>query len=96
MKRNSGTGALFLSMVLSGFSAEVDAGGAQVGFAAFALAQRLTTSKLVLARAPGKVVVRGGSWYDRPTRCRSAFRQVYPPDQVVYDVGFRVICNGRD
>jgi formylglycine-generating enzyme required for sulfatase activity len=38
-----------------------------------------------------KCVVRGGSWYDRPERCRSAFRQVYLADQPVYDVGFRVI-----
>ena len=40
----------------------------------------------------GKRVVRGGSWYDRPDRCRSAFRQAYPADQPVYDVGFRVVC----
>jgi formylglycine-generating enzyme required for sulfatase activity len=42
--------------------------------------------------ARGKRVVRGGSWYDRPKRCRSAFRQAYPADQPVYDVGFRVVC----
>jgi formylglycine-generating enzyme required for sulfatase activity len=40
-------------------------------------------------------VVRGGSWYDRPERGQSAFRQVYGPDQPVYDVGFRVICVSR-
>ena len=40
----------------------------------------------------GKKVVRGGSWYDRPERCRSAFRQAYRAEQGVYDVGFRVIC----
>ena len=40
----------------------------------------------------GKRVVRGGSWYDRPDRCRSAFRQAYLPEQGVYDVGFRVVC----
>ena len=40
----------------------------------------------------GKKVVRGGSWYDRPDRCRSAFRQAYRADQPVYDVGFRVVC----
>ncbi len=39
----------------------------------------------------GKKVVRGGSWYDCPDRCRSAFRQAYPACQPVYDVGFRVI-----
>ena len=41
----------------------------------------------------GKRVVRGGSWYDRPDRCRSAFRQAYRPEQGVYDVGFRVVCD---
>ena len=36
-------------------------------------------------------VVRGGSWHDRPMRCRSAFRLSYPAWQKVYNVGFRVI-----
>jgi formylglycine-generating enzyme required for sulfatase activity len=44
------------------------------------------------AQASSLRVVRGGSWYDVPIRCRSAFRQVYLADQPVYDVGFRVIC----
>ncbi len=35
--------------------------------------------------------VRGGSWYDRPQRARSAFRQHYAPWQRVYNVGFRVV-----
>jgi len=38
-----------------------------------------------------KRVVRGGSWRDRPGRCRSAFRLGYPPYQRIYNVGFRVI-----
>ena len=38
-------------------------------------------------------VVRGGSWYDRPERCRSAFRLSYPAWRRVYNVGFRVVCN---
>jgi len=38
----------------------------------------------------GDKVVRGGSWYDRPARCRSAFRLSYPPWQRVYNVGLRV------
>jgi len=37
-------------------------------------------------------VVRGGSWYDRPLRCRSAFRLSYPAYQPVFNVGFRVVC----
>lgn len=41
---------------------------------------------------PGWRVVRGGSWYDPPTRCQSGFRQRYRPEQGVYDVGFRVVC----
>ncbi len=36
-------------------------------------------------------VVRGGSWYDRPHRCRSAFRLSYPAWQKVYNVSFRVV-----
>ena len=41
---------------------------------------------------PGRKVVRGGSWRDRPKRCRSAFRLSYLPHQVIHDVGFRVVC----
>jgi formylglycine-generating enzyme required for sulfatase activity len=41
---------------------------------------------------PGEKVVRGGSWYDRPQRCRSSFRLSYPAYQRVYNVGFRVTC----
>jgi formylglycine-generating enzyme required for sulfatase activity len=42
--------------------------------------------------APGQRVVRGGSWFDRPQRCRSAFRLAYEPYQRVFNVGFRVVC----
>ena len=41
---------------------------------------------------PEDRVVRGGSWRDRPTRSRSAFRIAYRPYQAVYNVGFRVVC----
>ncbi len=41
----------------------------------------------------GEKVVRGGSWYDRPKRCRSAFRLSYPEYQRVYNVGFRVVVH---
>ena len=46
-------------------------------------------------RAGSRRVVRGGSWRDRPTRCRSASRLSYPPWQGVYNVGFRVVCPAR-
>jgi formylglycine-generating enzyme required for sulfatase activity len=36
-------------------------------------------------------VVRGGSFADRPSRCRSSFRLAYPAWQPVYNVGFRVV-----
>jgi len=39
----------------------------------------------------GEKVVRGGSWRDRPARCRSAFRLAYQPWQKVFNVGFRII-----
>jgi len=37
------------------------------------------------------IAVRGGSWRDRPKRCRSAFRLSYPAWQRVFNVGFRVV-----
>ncbi|UCF17443.1 MAG: formylglycine-generating enzyme family protein, partial [Phycisphaerales bacterium] len=40
----------------------------------------------------GRKVVRGGSWCDRPKRCRSSFRLSYPAWQRVHNVGFRVVC----
>jgi len=42
--------------------------------------------------AEGSKVVRGGSFYDRPARARSAFRLAYRPYQKVFSVGFRVVC----
>ena len=41
--------------------------------------------------AEGMRVVRGGSFYDRPARGRSAFRWRYRTWQKVYNVGFRVV-----
>lgn len=42
--------------------------------------------------AAGRKVVRGGSFFDPPKRCRSAFRLDYPSWQRVFNVGFRVVC----
>jgi formylglycine-generating enzyme required for sulfatase activity len=36
-------------------------------------------------------VVRGGSFFDRPTRSRSSFRWGYPSWQRVFNVGFRIV-----
>jgi len=48
------------------------------------------------ARTAGdKRVVRGGSWYDRPERCRSSFRLSYRTYQSVFNVGFRVVMEGE-
>ena len=41
--------------------------------------------------ASERKVVRGGSWRDRPSRARAAFRLDYQPYQPVFNVGFRVI-----
>jgi formylglycine-generating enzyme required for sulfatase activity len=41
-------------------------------------------------------VVRGGSWHDRPQRCRSAFRLSYPAWQKVYNVGFRIVIEADE
>ena len=38
-----------------------------------------------------RLVVRGGSWRDRPKRCASAFRLGYEGWRKVYNVGFRVV-----
>ncbi|MBM4028531.1 MAG: hypothetical protein FJ280_24520 [Planctomycetes bacterium] len=45
---------------------------------------------------PVRKVVRGGSFFDRPARARSAFRLAYPPWQRVFNVGFRVVCEPTD
>ena len=42
--------------------------------------------------AAGRKVLRGGSWVDRPKRCRSGFRLAYPTWQRVHNAGFRVVC----
>jgi formylglycine-generating enzyme required for sulfatase activity len=39
-----------------------------------------------------KVVVRGGSWDDFPSYCRSAYRYFYSPDDRGYYIGLRVVC----
>ncbi|MHB0956776.1 MAG: SUMF1/EgtB/PvdO family nonheme iron enzyme [Pirellulaceae bacterium] len=40
----------------------------------------------------GRKIVRGGSFFDRPARARSASRSSYPAWQRVFNVGFRVLC----
>ena len=47
------------------------------------------------ASPDGRKVVRGGSFYDRPQRATSSFRQSYPSWQRVWNVGFRVICDAE-
>jgi formylglycine-generating enzyme required for sulfatase activity len=42
----------------------------------------------------GRKVVRGGSWRDRPQRSTSSFRLSYLAYQRVFNVGFRVVCEG--
>lgn len=43
----------------------------------------------------GRKVVRGGSWRDVPKRSTSSYRLSYLPYQRVYNVGFRVVCEGQ-
>ncbi|MGD0090846.1 MAG: SUMF1/EgtB/PvdO family nonheme iron enzyme [Planctomycetota bacterium] len=43
-------------------------------------------------KADTMMAVRGGSFYDRPQRARSAFRLSYPAWQRIFNVGFRVTC----
>jgi formylglycine-generating enzyme required for sulfatase activity len=49
-----------------------------------------------IATPEGRKVVRGGSFCDRPQRCRSAFRLDYPAWQRVFNVGFRVVALPED
>jgi formylglycine-generating enzyme required for sulfatase activity len=42
------------------------------------------------------IVVRGGSWFDRPKRSRSAFRLSYPAHQKVFNVGLRVVIEASN
>jgi formylglycine-generating enzyme required for sulfatase activity len=42
----------------------------------------------------GRMAVRGGSFFDPPSRCRNAFRLDYPAWQRVFNVGFRVVAEG--
>jgi formylglycine-generating enzyme required for sulfatase activity len=44
---------------------------------------------------PGRMVIRGGSWNDRPHRARSGFRWAYPKWQPVYNVGIRVVAEAE-
>jgi formylglycine-generating enzyme required for sulfatase activity len=39
-------------------------------------------------------VLRGGSWFDYPLICRSAYRNLYSPDDRDVNLGFRVECGG--
>jgi formylglycine-generating enzyme required for sulfatase activity len=39
-------------------------------------------------------VCRGGSWFDGPRFCRSAYRLNVTPANRYYDIGFRVVCAG--
>lgn len=48
------------------------------------------------SRLGDEMVVRGGSWYDRPVRCRSSFRLSYPSWQKVFNVGFRVVIEANE
>ena len=47
------------------------------------------------ANRAGRKAVRGGSWRDLPARATASFRLSYEPWQRVYNVGFRVVCEGE-
>jgi len=42
----------------------------------------------------GRRAVRGGSFFDPPARCSHSLRIDYPAWQKVFNVGFRVVCDG--
>jgi formylglycine-generating enzyme required for sulfatase activity len=45
-----------------------------------------------LVEKGGNRLLRGGSWYDFPRDCRSAYRNHFPPDYSDDSIGFRVVC----
>ncbi|MBD3881160.1 SUMF1/EgtB/PvdO family nonheme iron enzyme [Phormidium tenue FACHB-886] len=40
-----------------------------------------------------KRLIRGGSWFNPPRNCRSAYRKSYDPSSQNYNIGFRVVCD---
>ncbi len=44
------------------------------------------------ASQDGRMIVRGGSWRDRPHRATASYRLDYRAYQRVFNVGFRVVC----
>jgi formylglycine-generating enzyme required for sulfatase activity len=46
----------------------------------------------VSSQSGDRKIVRGGSFFDPPTRAGSALRLTYPSWQRVFNVGFRVVC----
>jgi formylglycine-generating enzyme required for sulfatase activity len=57
-------------------------------------ANRTAANREETKRVVAQRIVRGGSWRDRPVRCRSAFRLSYPSWQAVFNVGFRIVIEG--
>lgn len=45
----------------------------------------------VWSASPDKAL-RGGSWFNTPWSCRSAYRIHFQPDDAFLRVGFRVVC----
>ena len=41
----------------------------------------------------GRRIVRGGSWFNNPRNCRSAYRDLNEPDNRNFSIGFRVVCS---
>jgi formylglycine-generating enzyme required for sulfatase activity len=50
------------------------------------------STTLASASASSLKLLRGGAWFNRPPRCRSAFRNSDPPSCCDDGVGFRVCC----
>lgn len=45
-----------------------------------------------ISQKQGETVLRGGSWYDSPVSCRSACRSFNGRDNLIYTIGFRIVC----
>jgi formylglycine-generating enzyme required for sulfatase activity len=48
-----------------------------------------------LYQKQGQAMLRGGSWFNYPDYCRSAYRDLYTRGSHFYHLGFRVVCAAR-
>ncbi|MDJ0902466.1 MAG: formylglycine-generating enzyme family protein [Xenococcus sp. MO_188.B8] len=56
--------------------------------------QNISDNLAELLKDERERILRGGSWYNSPRSCRSAYRYRVDPGDTYYVIGFRVACGG--